>query len=164
MPSEDFSRPGRTWYPTQGRTRFPLWGEVSTCYHEAVPGHHLQLGQVRMRGSALSRYQRTLAWVAGHGEGWALYAERLMGELGFLEEPDYELGMLRAQALRAAREREATASAAQGAMATMLVNTETASATKLTAAAPSYRPSPSKSASFHVHTDPHCFSGVRRRV
>lgn len=102
-PSEDFSRPGRTWYPTMGRTRFPLWGEVSTCYHEAVPGHHLQLGQVRALGDRLSRYQRTLAWVAGHGEGWALYAERLMGELGYLDTPDYELGMLRAQALRAVR-------------------------------------------------------------
>ena len=37
-PSEDFSRPGRTWYPTLGKTRFPLWGEVSICYHEGVPG------------------------------------------------------------------------------------------------------------------------------
>ena len=37
-PSEDFSRPGRTWYPTGGKTRFPLWGEVSIAYHEGVPG------------------------------------------------------------------------------------------------------------------------------
>lgn len=102
-PSEDFSRPGRTWYPTLGRTWFPLWGEVSVCYHEAVPGHHLQLGWVRLLADRLTRYQRTLAWVAGHGEGWALYAERLMGELGFLEVPDHELGMLRSQALRAVR-------------------------------------------------------------
>lgn len=36
-PSEDFSRPGRTWYPTGGKTRFPLWGEVSIAYHEGVP-------------------------------------------------------------------------------------------------------------------------------
>ena len=102
-PSEDFSRPGRTWYPTLGRTRFPLWGEVSICYHEGVPGHHLQVGQVRYLADQLNRYQRTLGWVSGHGEGWALYAERLMGELGYLDEPDYELGMLRAQAMRAVR-------------------------------------------------------------
>lgn len=102
-PSEDFSRPGRTWYPTLGRTRFPLWGEVSICYHEGVPGHHLQVAQVRYLADRLSRYQRTLAWVSGHGEGWALYAERLMGELGYLDVPDYELGMLRAQAMRAVR-------------------------------------------------------------
>ncbi|MEO6468997.1 MAG: DUF885 domain-containing protein [Acidimicrobiia bacterium] len=102
-PSEDFSRPGRTWYPTMGNTRFPLWGEVSICYHEGVPGHHLQVAQVRYLADTLTRFQRTLAWSSGHGEGWALYAERLMGELGYLENPDYELGMLRAQAMRAVR-------------------------------------------------------------
>jgi uncharacterized protein (DUF885 family) len=102
-PAEDFSRPGRTWYPTQGRTRFPLWGEVSICYHEGVPGHHLQIGQVRYLADTLSRFQRTLAGTSGHAEGWALYAERLMGELGYLDDPAYELGMLRAQAMRAVR-------------------------------------------------------------
>jgi uncharacterized protein (DUF885 family) len=102
-PSEDLSRPGRTWYPTQGRTEFPLWGEVSICYHEAVPGHHLQVGMMRYRRDRLDRFQRTMAWNAGHGEGWALYAERLMGELGYLDDPAFELGMLRAQAMRAVR-------------------------------------------------------------
>jgi uncharacterized protein (DUF885 family) len=43
-PSRDFSRPGRTWLPTLGQTRFPLWKLVSTWHHEGVPGHHLQLG------------------------------------------------------------------------------------------------------------------------
>src|SRR4051812_21098969 len=102
-PSEDFARPGRTWYPTMGKTRFPLWGEVSICYHEGVPGHHLQVAQVRYLADELTRFQRLLAWSSGHGEGWALYAERLMGELGYLDNPDYELGMLRAQAMRAVR-------------------------------------------------------------
>jgi uncharacterized protein (DUF885 family) len=102
-PSEDFSRPGRTWYPTLGKTRFPLWGEVSICYHEGVPGHHLQIAQVRYLADTLSRWQRTLAGTSGHAEGWALYAERLMGELGYLEDPAFELGMLRAQAMRAVR-------------------------------------------------------------
>ena len=96
-------RPGRTWYPTLGKTRFPLWGEVSICYHEGVPGHHLQIAQVRYLADSLSRYQRTLAGTSGHAEGWALYAERLMGELGYLDDPAYELGMLRAQAMRAVR-------------------------------------------------------------
>ncbi len=105
-PAEDFSRPGRTWYPTLGKTRFPLWGEVSICYHEGVPGHHLQIAQVRYLAGSLSRYQRTLAGTSGHAEGWALYAERLMGELGYLEDPAFELGMLRAQAMpRGARGR-----------------------------------------------------------
>jgi uncharacterized protein (DUF885 family) len=100
-PSEDLSRPGRTWYPTLGRTWFPLWGEVSVAYHEGVPGHHLQVGGLRVE-PGLTRYQRT-TFVSGHGEGWALYAERLMHELGYLEQPHYYLGYLRAQAFRAMR-------------------------------------------------------------
>jgi len=102
-PSEDFYRPGRTWYPTLGKTRFPLWREVSICYHESVPGHHLQLGQVKYLSSQLNRFQRTMGFVSGHGEGWALYAERLMGELGYLDDPAFQLGMLSAQAMRAVR-------------------------------------------------------------
>jgi uncharacterized protein (DUF885 family) len=102
-PSEDFSRPGRTWYPTLGKTAFPLWKEVTTCYHEAVPGHHLQVAQVRYLSDKLSRYQRAFGFVSGHGEGWALYAERLMGELGYLDDPAWEMGMLAAQAMRAVR-------------------------------------------------------------
>ncbi|MFI5313271.1 MAG: DUF885 domain-containing protein [Candidatus Dormibacteria bacterium] len=101
-PSEDWSRPGRTWYPDTGRTVFPVWSEVSTAYHEGVPGHHLQLGLVAGLTS-LSRYQRTLGFVSGHGEGWALYAERLMGELGYLDNPDYEMGMLASHIFRAMR-------------------------------------------------------------
>ncbi|HLB23581.1 MAG TPA: DUF885 domain-containing protein, partial [Dehalococcoidia bacterium] len=102
-PSEDFTRPGRTWWPLGTRTRFPKWFQVTTAYHEGVPGHHLQVGAVRCFSDRLSRYQRTAAFVSGHGEGWALYAERLMGELGYLQNPDYELGMLSAQAMRCVR-------------------------------------------------------------
>ena len=102
-PSEDFSRPGRTWYPTGGKTRFPVWGEVSIAYHEGVPGHHFHLGTTVALSEQLSRFQRLLGGTSGQIEGWALYAERLMGELGYLENPDYYLGMLRAQALRSVR-------------------------------------------------------------
>jgi uncharacterized protein (DUF885 family) len=102
-PSEDFSRPGRTWYPTGGKTVFPIWGEVSIAYHEGVPGHHFQLATTTHLSSQLSRYQRLLGGTSGYVEGWALYAERLMAELGYLENPDYYLGMLRAQALRSVR-------------------------------------------------------------
>lgn len=102
-PSEDFSRPGRTWYPTGGKTRFPLWGEVSIAYHEGVPGHHFQLATTMYLAEELSRFQRLLGGTSGYIEGWALYAERLMAELGYLDNPDYYLGMLRAQAMRAVR-------------------------------------------------------------
>ncbi|MGE3075648.1 MAG: DUF885 domain-containing protein [Dehalococcoidia bacterium] len=102
-PSEDFSRPGRTWYPTGGKTRFPLWGEVSIAYHEGVPGHHFERATAKYLAAELSRFQRLIGGTSGYVEGWALYAERLMGELGYLDNPDYYLGMLRAQAMRAVR-------------------------------------------------------------
>ncbi|MFF3561172.1 DUF885 domain-containing protein [Streptomyces sp. NPDC002574] len=102
-PSLDFSRPGRTWLPTLGRERFPVWDLVSTWYHEGVPGHHLQLAQWAYVADRLSRYQATLGQVSANAEGWALYAERLMDELGFLTDPGRRLGYLNAQMLRATR-------------------------------------------------------------
>ncbi|MEU6354756.1 DUF885 domain-containing protein [Streptomyces sp. NPDC047072] len=102
-PSEDFSRPGRTWLPTMGQTRFPVYDLVSTWYHEGVPGHHLQLAQWTHVAGNLSRYQATLGGVSANAEGWALYAERLMDELGFLTDAEQRLGYLDAQMMRAAR-------------------------------------------------------------
>ena len=102
-PSQDFSRPGRTWLPTLGRTSFPLWGLVSTWYHEGVPGHHLQLAQWRHLSDQLSMYQTTVGGVSACSEGWALYAERLMDELGYLSIPGSRLGYLDAQIMRAIR-------------------------------------------------------------
>ncbi len=102
-PSLDFSRPGRTWLPTLGETRFPVWGLVSTWYHEGVPGHHLQLAQWVHVADQLSRYQVSLGSVSAMTEGWALYAERLMDELGYLTDPPIRLGYLDAQIMRAIR-------------------------------------------------------------
>jgi uncharacterized protein (DUF885 family) len=103
-PSEDFTRPGRMWWAVpDGIDRFSTWREVTTVYHEGVPGHHLQVAQTAYRTALLNRWQRLMCWVSGHGEGWALYAERLMDELGYLDDPGERLGMLDAQALRAVR-------------------------------------------------------------
>lgn len=102
-PSEDFTRPGGIWYSFGERQQIPLWGEVSTGYHEGFPGHHLQIGTVMTMAENLSRFHRLLIWYSGYGEGWALYTERLMGELGYFERPEYLLGMLGAQQLRACR-------------------------------------------------------------
>ncbi|MGW2384737.1 DUF885 domain-containing protein [Streptomyces sp. NPDC001658] len=102
-PSDDFSRPGRTWLPTMGATRFPVYDLVSTWYHEGVPGHHLQLAQWKHVAGNLSRYQASIGMVSANAEGWALYAERLMDELGFLTDPERRLGYLDAQMMRAVR-------------------------------------------------------------
>ncbi|MDO8363707.1 MAG: DUF885 domain-containing protein [Actinomycetota bacterium] len=101
-PSEDFTRPGRTWYPTLGRTQFPMWGDVTTCYHESVPGHHLQIAYAKLQAASLSRIQRG-SFISGHGEGWALYAEALCDEFGWFTNPDHRLGFLTGQMLRTVR-------------------------------------------------------------
>jgi uncharacterized protein (DUF885 family) len=103
QPSLDFSRPGRTWLPTMGETRFPVYDLVSTWYHEGVPGHHLQLAQWAHVAEQLSRYQTTVGMVSANAEGWALYAERLMDELGFLTDAEQRLGYLDAQMMRSVR-------------------------------------------------------------
>src|SRR5262249_45570141 len=102
-PSEDFSRPGRTWYPTGGHEGFHRWRDVTVAYHEGVPRHHLQVATPVYQRAPLSRYQRLAAGYPGYGGGWALYAERLMAELGYLDDPGDYLGMLIGQMHRAAR-------------------------------------------------------------
>lgn len=102
-PSEDFSRPGTVWYPVEGRDFFPLFEEVATAYHEGFPGHHLQVGIQMSHADRLSRFHRQLVWYPGSGEGWALYAERLMGELGYYEQPHFEAGLLASQLFRSCR-------------------------------------------------------------
>ncbi|UUZ58072.1 DUF885 domain-containing protein [Nocardioides sp. B-3] len=103
-PSEDFTRPGRMWWSVpDGIEDFHPRREVTTVFHEGVPGHHLQVAQTAYRKESLNRWQRLMCWCSGHGEGWALYAERLMDELGHLADPADKLGMLDGQSLRAAR-------------------------------------------------------------
>ena len=103
-PSDDFSRAGRMWWSVpEGVTEFDTWRETTTVYHEGVPGHHLQLGQAVYNRAKLNTWRRQLAGTSGHAEGWALYAERLMQDLGYLDDPGDRLGMLDGQRMRAAR-------------------------------------------------------------
>jgi uncharacterized protein (DUF885 family) len=103
-PSDDFSRPGRMWWSVpEGVTEFDTWRETTTVYHEGVPGHHLQVAQATYIRETLNDWRRLASWTSGHGEGWALYAERLMDELGYLPTPADRLGMLDGQRMRAAR-------------------------------------------------------------
>ncbi len=103
-PSEDFSRPGRMWWSVpKGVTRFSTWRELTTVYHEGVPGHHLQIAQTVYRSELLNRWRRLASGTSGHAEGWALYSEWLMADLGYMDDPGDRLGLLDGQSLRAAR-------------------------------------------------------------
>ena len=102
-PADDFSRPGRMWWSVpEGVTEFDTWRELTTVYHEGVPGHHLQIATATYNKRQLNTWRR-VAGTSGHAEGWALYAERLMEQLGYLDDPAERLGMLDGQRMRAAR-------------------------------------------------------------
>ena len=103
-PSDDFSRPGRMWWSVPpGVTEFSTWREKTTVYHEGVPGHHLQIAQAVLNREQLNLWRRLVSWSSGHGEGWALYAERLMQEFGFMDDLGDRLGLVDGQRMRATR-------------------------------------------------------------
>ncbi len=79
----------------------PTWTMDAFFAHEAVPGHHLQNARaLELKG--LPTFRRS-AWTPAYGEGWALYAETLGGELGLYNDAYSRFGHLQLQALRAAR-------------------------------------------------------------
>lgn len=102
-PSDGFTRPGCVWYSLGDAERVPMFDHVATAYHEGFPGHHLQIGIQMSLTGRLSRLHRVAEGYSGYAEGWALYAEELMAELGYYESPDYLLGMLSCQMIRACR-------------------------------------------------------------
>lgn len=97
-PSLDGTRPGAFYAGTASEARF---GMRTLAYHEAVPGHHLQIGIAR--DLDLPFFRRVTNHTA-YVEGWALYAERLAADLGWYEDDPYgDIGRLQAEAFRAAR-------------------------------------------------------------
>ncbi len=102
-PSDGFVRAGCVWYSPGDGTSFPLYQQIATAYHEGFPGHHLQIGIQIALTDRLSKLHRVADGYVGFAEGWALYAEQLMAELGYFEKPDYVFGMLSNQLVRACR-------------------------------------------------------------
>jgi uncharacterized protein (DUF885 family) len=100
--SEDGTRPGVFYIAVKDPTRRTRSNQLSTLYHEAYPGHHLQVAislELGDKVHPLARY----SWYSGFGEGWALYSERLAGELGLYNDPLDHIGLYSDQGARAAR-------------------------------------------------------------
>jgi len=100
-PADDGSRPGIfyiTTYQPEHQSRAML---EPTAFHEAVPGHHLQVTIAVERNTIhpLGRY----LFNSGYAEGWGLYAERLADEMKLYSSDVDRMGMLAAQAMRASR-------------------------------------------------------------
>ena len=103
-PTVDGSRPGIYYvnsYDLPSRTYLKL---ASTTYHEAIPGHHFQIA-LEIEHPSLNVFRRLGSRLVGgaFAEGWGLYSERLADEMGLYRDDGERLGMLDAQAWRAAR-------------------------------------------------------------
>ncbi len=100
-PAEDGSRPGRFTANTYNLKSRPKYEMEALTYHEAIPGHHLQIAiQQELKGLPTFRNH---SWFTAYGEGWALYSERLPKELGFYQDPYSDFGRLIYDAWRACR-------------------------------------------------------------
>ena len=100
-PSMDGSRPGVFYANLRYVEGHPRFGLRTLTYHEATPGHHLQIAlQTELRG--VPTFRRMVPFTA-YAEGWAMYAERLAWEAGFQEDPYDNLGRLQAELFRAVR-------------------------------------------------------------
>jgi uncharacterized protein (DUF885 family) len=100
-PSDDGSRPGVYYINLYQASTQPRAGLESTAFHETWPGHHLQ-GAIALERTDLHPISRYM-FLSGFGEGWGLYAERLAGEMGLFSTDVDRMGMLSAEAHRAAR-------------------------------------------------------------
>ncbi len=100
-PRLDGGRPGTFWFNTRLPTAGTGWDLDVVAFHEAVPGHHLQLSRLQLMEDlpALQR-QRSLPVFS---EGWGLYAEQLAGETGLYADERGELGAISASLMRAVR-------------------------------------------------------------
>jgi uncharacterized protein (DUF885 family) len=99
--SIDGARPG-AFYAGVGGAGEPYYGMPTLAYHEAIPGHHLQIA-IAQEVEGLPSFRRGSSFTA-FVEGWALYAEKLASELGwYADDPYGDLGRLQAEAFRAVR-------------------------------------------------------------
>ena len=100
-PRLDGGRPGTFWFNTERPTAGTGWDIEVVAFHEAVPGHHLQLSRLQLLTDlpALQR-QRSLPVFS---EGWGLYAEQLAEEIGLYADERGLLGSISTSLMRAAR-------------------------------------------------------------
>jgi uncharacterized protein (DUF885 family) len=100
-PPLDGSRPGTFFVNLRDVGDSPKYAMRTTAYHEAVPGHHLQIATA-LELEGLPIFRSVVPFTA-YSEGWALYAEQLAWEAGFEKDPLDNLGRLQAEMFRSVR-------------------------------------------------------------
>lgn len=100
-PSEDGSRPGRYYVNTYNMDDEPKYQMEALTYHEAIPGHHMQIA-IAQELKTLAKFRKYEGFTS-YVEGWALYAEKLGKEMGLYQDPYSDFGRLSMEIFRAAR-------------------------------------------------------------
>lgn len=95
-------RPGTYFINTYDMAALPIHEMEAIAYHEAIPGHHLQVSYARAL-SDLPRFRRFSGSFIAYSEGWAFYCERLAKEMGFYQDPYADIGRLTSELWRACR-------------------------------------------------------------
>jgi uncharacterized protein (DUF885 family) len=100
-PPLDGSKPGTFYANLHDVRQTPKYGMRTMAYHEAVPGHHLQVA-IAHEIKGLPIFRSVIPFTA-YAEGWALYAEQLAWEAGYEKNPLDNLGRLQAELFRSVR-------------------------------------------------------------
>ena len=100
-PAMDGSRPGAFFANLKDIKEIPKYSMRTLAYHEAIPGHHLQLA-IAQEIPGLPIFRSVLPFTA-YMEGWALYAEQLAWETGYQSKPLDNLGRLQSEMFRSVR-------------------------------------------------------------
>ncbi len=100
-PADDGSRPGQYYINTSHPETRPRYEAEALAYHEAIPGHHLQIA-IAQELEGLPAFRRHLGPNAFF-EGWGLYVERLADEMGLYSGDVDRIGVLSFDAWRASR-------------------------------------------------------------
>lgn len=100
-PSIDGNRPGVYYINLYDMNRLPLFEVEALAYHEAVPGHHMQIA-IAQELRSVPKFRR-FSFYTAYSEGWGLYAEALPKEMGYYKEPYSDFGRLSMELLRAVR-------------------------------------------------------------
>ena len=101
-PSLDGSRPGVFYANLYDIKQTPKFGMRTLTFHEAVPGHHLQIA-LNQENENLTLYRKLGYRTSAYTEGWALYSEQLAVEVGMTKDLYDELGVLQSEMFRANR-------------------------------------------------------------
>ena len=103
IPALDGSRPGAFYINLRDTAEWSRWKLPTLVYHESEPGHHFQLALV-LEMPKLPLIRKAGGGFSANTEGWALYAENLVDEMGMYDaDPLGRFGMLQSELFRAAR-------------------------------------------------------------